>query len=412
MADLTRKLNSVGKECFVSFLPVFQDVSISDDKAAEIISQERNYSLVASRIRVSSARSIIRDGLLEDALRLVANSGKVRIVAREKALALLDVINSGGGDLVDVIDINQFKESFVIHFGGDFTRINAYTLATTLVSLANAAKSANSIINPGYEVEVVVESIGSGSFKAQVKTLYRGIGNLFTTQDLKPLVISVLAAYIAHSLFPTNVNINVVVTSDNVVLEQGDKKIIIPKNVHAELEKVRGVSRFRDEISRTFDVVEKDKNIEFFGVAKKITDKEPSVKVVRDDFPLFVSPVVEQGNSKQIIEVVDLVIMKAILERSKRKWEFVWRGVKISAPVLDNRFYDDFFARKITIAPGDSLSVKLKIYQVRDSDAGIFTNERYEIIEVLDHVPRAVQMALNMELSDDNAVLRKLRLDD
>jgi len=88
--------------------------------------------------------------------------------------------------------------------------------------------------------------------------------------------------------------------------------------------------------------------------------------------------------------------MRAILERSRRRWEFVWRGVRISAPVLDERFYADFAAHKITIAPGDALEVRLKIRQRKDPSTGIMLNDAngYEVVEVLKHLPRHRQSDL------------------
>jgi len=62
------------------------------------------------------------------------------------------------------INIEQYQDSFVIHFGGEFKRINAYTLASTLVSFADAVKEANSLINQGFEIEVFVEALGEGWF--------------------------------------------------------------------------------------------------------------------------------------------------------------------------------------------------------------------------------------------------------
>lgn len=69
--------------------------------------------------------------------------------------------------------------------------------------------------------------------------------------------------------------------------------------------------------------------------------------------------------------------------------------MKISAPVTDNQFYEEFFAHKITIAPGDSLRVRLKIMQRRTPDVGIYINQAYEVVEVLNHLPRAVQSELH-----------------
>ena len=74
----------------------------------------------------------------------------------------------------------------------------------------------------------------------------------------------------------------------------------------------------------------------------------------------------------------------------------MWRGIKISAPVFDNVFFNSFFGHEIMIAPGDSIEVKLKIYQIRDIDTGIFTNSKYEVIEVFRHIPRMKQTTIEV----------------
>lgn len=63
------------------------------------------------------------------------------------------------------------------------------------------------------------------------------------------------------------------------------------------------------------------------------------------------------------------------MERGPRKWEFVWRGEKISGPVVDEAFYDDFFNHRITIAPGDALSVQLHILQEKHPDIDVYINK-------------------------------------
>ena len=66
-----------------------------------------------------------------------------------------------------VVDISQFEDCVILHFETEGQQINAYTLASTLVSIADAAKAANSQLNPGYEVEIVVETLGAGSFSGK-----------------------------------------------------------------------------------------------------------------------------------------------------------------------------------------------------------------------------------------------------
>ena len=121
-------------------------------------------------------------------------------------------------------------------------------------------------------------------------------------------------------------------------------------------------------------------------------DKKPLLLIPKSKFALLSSPPDLEDNQRVIEEVAVLQISRAILEKGSRKWEFVWRGIKIAAPVLDPQFFTDFFAHKITIAPGDSIEVKLKIYQTLDENIGIFTNKKYEVINVIRHIPRAQQI--------------------
>jgi hypothetical protein len=292
---------------------------------------------------------------------------------------------------MNVIDVGQFEETFVIHFGSEFKRINAYTLATSLVSIADAAKEANASVNPGYEVEVVVEALGPGSFKAKIKTIYHGIGNLFSAQDLKSIALSIIAAYIYQQAFAPDINVNAKVDEKSVIIEQSDKTIIIPKTVHEALKQVEKSEKFRKSVGQAFVAAKKDEKVTSIGISKKFDDEKPPVEIPRDMFHRVSTPEEVESPTRQIEEYANLRILRAILERSKRRWEFVWQGVKIAAPVLCNKFYDDFFEHKITIAPGDLLKVRMKIYQVRMPDVGVYTNEKYEVVEVIEHVPKLKQ---------------------
>jgi len=95
-------------------------------------------------------------------------------------------------------------------------------------------------------------------------------------------------------------------------------------------------------------------------------------------------------------EIADLQIIRAILEKSRRRWEFSWKGFRISAPILHNQFYSEFTSHRITIAPGDTLNARLRIYQRRDLGTGVMINDKYEVLEILDHhqAPKLTQQEL------------------
>ena len=292
---------------------------------------------------------------------------------------------------MQVINIEEYNEEVVLHFGGERRKINAYTLASTLVSIADAVKEANAVINPGYDVEVLVEAFGEGSFRAKVKTTYKAAGNIFSKNDLLAIALAVLASFIyEHTLSPdSDVTINV--NSEEVIIEQGDKKIIVPRSTYEATKEVQKSENFKKSVSRISNSIEKDANVTSFGVTSDFKDETPKIEIPRKGILLLSNPYDIAEPTREIEELSMLFIKRAILERSKRKWEFVWRGFKISAPVLDDKFYDDFFAHKVTIAPGDQLEAKLKIYQSKDEDTGIYSNDRYEVVAVMRHIPNLAQ---------------------
>lgn len=294
------------------------------------------------------------------------------------------------------VNIGAFEDTFVIHFGGEFRRINAYTLASTLVSLADAAKAANAQINPGYEIEIVVEAFEPGSFRTKVRALYRGAGNLFTQQNLKAIVLGVIAAFVYdHTLAPDK-DVVVNVSDTEVVIEQGDTRIIVPREVHDAKRDVEQIPEFRRGIGQAIRSVEDDPDVTDVGIGEEGAE-EPPVKIPRERFPLISRPTPGgEETTREVEEITTIRIIRAILERSRRRWEFVWNGMTMSAPVSDDQFYDDFFAHRITIAPGDALTVRLRIRQRLNPDIGVYLNESYEVVEVIKHIPRAEQD--NLEL--------------
>jgi len=211
---------------------------------------------------------------------------------------------------VQVVDIREYEEEIVLHFGGERNKINAYTLASALVSIADAIKEANAVINPGYEVEVLVEAFGEGSFRAKVKTAYKGLKNLFNSNKLESIAIGVLASFIYQHTLAPDTDVKVIVDETQVIIEQGDKTVVVPRNVYDAQKEVEKSERFRQSVSNTFQSVEKDKNVTEFGFTKNIFDKEPDISVPREKFYLILSPFELSEPQREIQEVAELRIIK------------------------------------------------------------------------------------------------------
>lgn len=285
------------------------------------------------------------------------------------------------------IRTDVFENELVLYFDSESSHINAYTLASVLVGFADAIKRANAATNPGYEIEVVVEAVGSGSFKTVIRTVYNEVKNLFSVESLRAIVLAIVATFIYEHFLSPNQPIDVKVDTQEVVVSRGNDRIIVPRSLHDATEQVARSDKFKGSVSEVFRALELDHDISGFGLTPDF-NRQPDLVVPRSAFPDMVAEPASNENERHVLEVAQLTIVRAILERSNRKWQFIWGGVRISAPIEDKSFYDSFDAHRITIAPGDSLVCEVEILQKRDTVSGVFANTAYRVVRVLDHVPR------------------------
>lgn len=67
------------------------------------------------------------------------------------------------------INFGQFEgDRVVVHFGGSIGSIDAYTFGNSLVEFTDSMLAINNVINPGQEIEILLEAQGPGSFRAMV----------------------------------------------------------------------------------------------------------------------------------------------------------------------------------------------------------------------------------------------------
>jgi len=292
------------------------------------------------------------------------------------------------------VRVAQFEDSLVLHFETQGQRINAYTLASTLVAIADAAKAANTSLNPGHEIEVVVEAVGPGSFRATLRTLYKRRGVL-AAQAAAGIVLGVIGNYIYERTLADDDEVRIEIHTDEVIIEHGENRVIVPRNVYDATRQVEKNENFPKAVSRALNSVATDDSISGIGFVQRIDSPPPEILIPKKSLLLAALRTEETPDQRVVPEIADLQIVKAILEKSKRKWEFMWRGFKISAPIVDDKFYIDFFAHAITIAPGDVLRVTLHIFQKKDAATGIYRNIGYEVVGVHTHTPRMRQMDIS-----------------
>jgi hypothetical protein len=292
-------------------------------------------------------------------------------------------------------------DQIVIHFGGALTSVDAYTFGNSLIAFADTVRAVNAVLNPDQNIEIRVEAIGPGSFRAVVKRLKKGLGGFFT-RGAEALFWGIIAALIYDNLIKHEPHTTIRIEPDEVIIEKNGDRIIIPRAVYDQLPQVRKSLDVQRHLSRTFQVIEEDPAIENFGLTHDLKDEKPLVQISRGEFPYLAAPeplIVEEGTQERHrvrTERARLVILKAWLVRGNRKWSFEWNGVPISAPIIDETFFNRLAAREVLIGQGDALDVELTYEQDFEDALGIYVNDQhtYRVTKVFAPVPRPRQLRL------------------
>lgn len=271
--------------------------------------------------------------------------------------------------------IADFEDTIVLYFQTPEPRVNAYALAATLVALADGAKAAARTLNSGVEIEIVIEALSSGSFRAKVTAIAREAGLFAKNQVVTNLIIGVLAAYVYDHTLAKKEPVEVIVQSGEVIVVSGGDRIVVPRNVYEAKQLVEKEPTFTRSIDRMLSSTVLDDRVSGFGLVPSLDSSPPEVILNREQLEIRDSSE-EDPKTRVVEEDADLYIVKAIMERSTRTWEFKWHGVNISAPIKDPNFYNDFARHNFTIAPGDEFQARIAIHQKRDDLSGVYSNTK------------------------------------
>jgi hypothetical protein len=291
--------------------------------------------------------------------------------------------------------LREFEgETVVVHFGGSFQSINAYTFANLLIAFADTARAVSETIDPAQEIEILLEANGPGSFRARVRRLKKGYGGVLS-RAVEALFWGGVANIIYDAAFKTDPKPpQITVNTTEVIIQYGNDKIIVPRAVYDAAQNAKKNPAVEHGIERTFQSLQADERIVEFGLTARIDDPQPLVRIPRTVFPSIVAHthVLRETSTVRVrTEKARLVILKAWLNHAKRKWSFEWNGVPISAPIVDRDFLDRIERREYLIGAGDALDVEITFKQSFDPKLGVYVNDTnsFLITRVIQHVPRS-----------------------
>jgi hypothetical protein len=307
------------------------------------------------------------------------------------------------GSGMGTVDLREFKDdTVVLHFGGALTSVDAYTFANALVAFADMATSVNRVIHPGENIEIRLIADGTGSYRAKIRKIKKGLGGIFSRAP-ETILWGVVAAYIYEKSLADPKPVITVNTSEVIIESKGDR-IIVPRTVYDHLPNVEKDPEVQNNLSRTFSAIESDEAITDFGITGSIDDPTPAIQIHRPDFERLAIPPPpnpeEDGKPKPKKERALLLILKAWLNHSKRPWSFEWNGVPLSAPVRDQNFLDRIDRNEIRFGHGDVLDADLEFKQVFLEDVGVYMTDPKSFVVTKVHKPilrRGTQGSLDVK---------------
>ena len=293
-----------------------------------------------------------------------------------------------------VISFGQFDgDSIVVHFGGEQRAINAYTFSQSLTGFADTARAVSFTIDPGHEIEIVIEAIGPGSFRTRVRRLKKAYGGMFTGA-----VGAVFWGIVANVIYENYIKFpdpppEIIINTNEVIIVRGKDRYIVPRAIHEAAENAKQSPDVKRGVRNTFEPLRKDPRVTEFGLTNRIDDPVPVLMVPRSEFPRIIESitVVEESPTDRIrSETARLIISKAWLNKPKRKWSFEWNGVPVSAPIADEEFLQRLERREHLIGAGDALDVEIAFMQIFDPALEVYVNDPYSFIitKVYHHVSR------------------------
>jgi hypothetical protein len=289
---------------------------------------------------------------------------------------------------METLDLTDFGHKFVIHYGGRLNEVNANTFANSLIYLSNVIDTINQEVNPGFSIEIIIEAIGPGSFRPKLKIAGVRLKDVFKGFIKKDQIVIILIMLFTLWKSGGPNNITTTLKKEQAIIETKTKKIILPKTIYEITTHVYGNISIQKNITNNFTLLDEDPSITDFGITKDLGDEDLVFKADKKDFPFLAEKQIieDTESSRRVEEKAVIQVIKSILERKKRKWEFVWKGFRITAIIEDDNFFEAL-EDGLKFGIGDNIEVTLEIKQSYDKNAGVWINESYIIKKYHKYIP-------------------------
>lgn len=283
--------------------------------------------------------------------------------------------------------LEHSEEEIVLYFDISSDAIDAQTFAHSLLAFDELYRSISAILDPGGELEIDFVRSDPGSIRAILRSIKKDTRALLRSPlafVVFPILINVISNWISSD------DIKIIVDDKHYIVQHGNERIVLPKVAEEVVQKVADDNRVRHSAKKLFAVTEADPNVKAVDFRSPSRPMDPVVPVVRDNFGLIrnlpeIEPVDLPRNREQLYFRQEVVVVTAVLEKSAKKWQFIWAGQKVSADIRDDDFFFKLAQHEYEFGQGDILDVDLLVEQKLNEFVGAYENEKFHVVKVHSH---------------------------
>jgi len=271
------------------------------------------------------------------------------------------------------------QRELTVKYEGKLEGIDATVLLPSLLGFVELIQETTREIYPKNKIDVIIKSTGKGSFLVDLNLtldVLQKIASLFKDQISIDKIIEVSFALILLKQFlkgrvPDKIEEN----EDKVTIYLNNSRITIIKDAYVI---AKTNARVDKAIAKMVEPILEDEKIEEVELWK---ERKPVVKVTKREIPYLTETNPLLTEEKRIIRYPKQTVypIKVVFVPG-RKWEFMWKGEKISAFIKDETFYKRL--EEFSFKEGTKMIVDLEIEQVFDHDLQDYVNREYFITKV------------------------------
>ena len=287
---------------------------------------------------------------------------------------------------MDVV-LEEDGESIVLFFDIESEGLDAQTFGNALISFDELYRSINSILNPGLEVEIEFIRSDQGSVRALLKSIKKDTKTLLDS-PLALIVFPFLLGVLVNAI--TSDSVKIVVNDDSYIVERGRERIVLPRSAEQKAKRVERDPAVRQAVRNFFSVVDSDPNVKAVDFRSPKVPDQPTLPIPRDKFavlrelPDVVAPDLPKERKQPHLRQT-VVVVTAVLEKARRKWQFIWSGQRISADIQDEGFFEKLAQHEYEFGQGDTLVVDLLAEQELNEIVGAYVTKRFHVMKVHSH---------------------------